>query len=64
MARLQLSDEQKERAQQYAKKKWPDEIVTVDDETNDEGEVIFRRQKTSAKSMPKGWNPPKSKKAR
>lgn len=44
-----LTDDEKEAAKRYAKEKWPDETVTIEDETNAAGEIVFRRLKITTK---------------
>jgi hypothetical protein len=56
-----LTDGQKEQAKAYARKKWPDETVTVDDQLNGDGEVVFRRLKISTREVA---DLPKAKKAK
>ena len=60
MKKRKLTPEELEHARKHAAKKWPDESVSVDDETNDEGQVVYRRTKITVKTMPKGWSPKKS----
>jgi hypothetical protein len=62
VAKVTLTTEQKELAAQYAKEKWPDESVTFEAETDEYGDIIFRRVKTTVKTMPKDWKPKKYKK--
>jgi hypothetical protein len=48
-----LTEAQKDTARQYAKRKWPDETVTVGDETNSKGEIVFHRLKVTTKPADK-----------
>lgn len=62
-----LTNEDNERATAYAKKKWPDETVTIDDALNEKGEIVFRRLKISTREvadLPKPKKAEKPKKAK
>jgi hypothetical protein len=50
---IKLTEAQKDAARQYAKRKWPDETVTVGDETNSKGEIVFHRLKVTTKPADK-----------
>jgi len=57
-----LTTEEKEQAKAYAKKKWPNEAVAVDDTFNEKGEIVFRRLKISTREVADLPRPKKLKK--
>ena len=53
MINTKLTEAQKDTARQYAKRKWPDETVTVGDEANSKGEIVFHRLRVTKKPADK-----------
>jgi hypothetical protein len=53
MKNHELTLEERDAAERYAKEKWPDEAVTVEDKTNSDGEIVFRRLKITTKPAKK-----------
>ena len=58
-----LSEAERELALRYAKERWPEEFVTIGDETNQKGEIVFKRVRTriTERAIPKGWGPKEAK---